>query len=66
MLKAYKIYLHISLGCISCRKTLLDTAPEDPNYNPLPEEERPGGYDWGEDQRPQNEEDQPQENQDQH
>lgn len=36
-------------------KTLLDTVPEDPNYNPLPEEERPGGYEWGgEDQGAQN------------
>ena len=25
---------------------LFDAAPEDPNYNPLPEE-RPGGFDWG-------------------
>jgi len=27
-------------------RTLFDGEPEDPNYNPLPEE-RPGGFDWG-------------------
>ena len=27
-------------------QTLFDGEPEDPNYNPLPEE-RPGGFDWG-------------------
>ncbi len=27
-------------------KVLCDPAPEDPTYNPLPEE-RPGGFDWG-------------------
>ena len=27
---------------------LFDPVPEDPNYNPLPEEDRPGGYNWGE------------------
>lgn len=27
-------------------KALFDPVPEDPNYNPLPEE-RPGGFDWG-------------------
>ncbi|KAK1787568.1 hypothetical protein P4O66_016056, partial [Electrophorus voltai] len=32
------------------RKMLFDTAEEDPNYNPLPEE-RPGGFPWGEGQR---------------
>lgn len=39
------------------RKTILDPAAEDPNYNPLPEEERPGGFEWGDGQAPQ--EDQP-------
>ncbi|XP_071946250.1 derlin-2-like [Antedon mediterranea] len=29
-------------------KAILDGQPEDPNYMPMPEEERPGGYDWGE------------------
>ncbi|KAK3595710.1 hypothetical protein CHS0354_025332 [Potamilus streckersoni] len=28
-------------------KFLLESPPEDPNYNPLPEE-RPGGFNWGE------------------
>jgi len=28
-------------------KTLLEPAPYDPNYNPLPED-RPGGFNWGE------------------
>ena len=51
---------HIILGDIStylclCKpntttlfllQTLFDGEPEDPNYNPLPEE-RPGGFDWG-------------------
>ncbi len=27
-------------------KVLCDPAPEDPSYDPLPEE-RPGGFDWG-------------------
>ena len=27
-------------------KVIFDGAPEDPNYNPLPEE-RPGGFEWG-------------------
>ncbi|XP_071849342.1 derlin-2-like [Apostichopus japonicus] len=40
-------------------KTILDPAAEDPNYNPLPEEERPGGFEWGDGQAPQ--EDQPEE-----
>ncbi|PIK59806.1 putative derlin-2 [Apostichopus japonicus] len=34
-------------------KTILDPAAEDPNYNPLPEEERPGGFEWGDGQAPQ-------------
>ena len=29
---------------------MFDAAPEDPNYNPLPEE-RPGGFDWGQGER---------------
>ena len=29
-------------------RVLCDPAPEDPNYDPLPEE-RPGGFDWGND-----------------
>ena len=29
-------------------RVLCDPAPEDPNYEPLPEE-RPGGFDWGND-----------------
>ncbi|XP_028938283.1 derlin-2 isoform X2 [Ornithorhynchus anatinus] len=31
-------------------KAIFDTADDDPNYNPLPEE-RPGGFAWGEGQR---------------
>ena len=27
-------------------KVIFDGTPEDPNYNPLPEE-RPGGFEWG-------------------
>ena len=38
--------LHVFCG-LSDRKWLFDVPPEDPNYNPLPEE-RPGGYNWGE------------------
>ena len=30
------------------RKYLFDHPREDPNYNPLPEDERPGGFNWGE------------------
>ena len=30
-------------------KVLFDPAPEDPDYNPLPEE-RPGGFNWGNNQ----------------
>ena len=28
------------------RKMIFDTPAEDPNYNPPPEEERPGGFEW--------------------
>ena len=28
-------------------KLLLDDPPEDPNYHPLPDDERPGGFNWG-------------------
>lgn len=31
------------------RTYLFEGAPEDPNYNPLPED-RPGGFNWGEQQ----------------
>ena len=34
-----------------CRKTIFDAPPEDPNYQPLPEEDRPGGFNWGDGQR---------------
>ena len=34
------------------RKTIFDHPNEDPNYNPLPEEERPGGFEWNEGDRP--------------
>ena len=33
------------------RKAIFDAPPEDPNYQPLPEEDRPGGFNWGEGQR---------------
>lgn len=36
---------------IVCRKALFDAPLEDPNYQPLPEEDRPGGFNWGEGQR---------------
>ena len=32
---------------------LCDGAPEDPNYNPLPED-RPGGFEWGNNQQDEN------------
>jgi Derlin-2/3 len=32
-------------------KTLLDPHPEDADYAPMPEE-RPGGFDWGNQQQP--------------
>ena len=32
------------------RKWIFDAAPDDPAYNPLPEDERPGGFQWGEGQ----------------
>lgn len=32
------------------RKYLFDPVPDDPNYNPLPDE-RPGGFEWGQGQR---------------
>jgi len=32
-------------------KWLFDAQREDPNYNPLPED-RPGGFAWGEGERP--------------
>ena len=28
-------------------KLLFDDPPEDPNYHPLPDDERPGGFNWG-------------------
>lgn len=37
-------------------KRLLDEAPEDISYNPLPED-RPGGFNWGEEQPPNNADD---------
>lgn len=38
-----------------CRRRLFDEGPEDSNYAPLPED-RPGGFNWGEEQA-QNEDD---------
>ncbi|XP_022781511.1 derlin-2-like [Stylophora pistillata] len=32
-------------------KAIFDAPPEDPNYQPLPEEDRPGGFNWGEGQQ---------------
>lgn len=32
-------------------KAIFDAPLEDPNYQPLPEEDRPGGFHWGEGQR---------------
>ena len=40
---------------IICRRKLFDEAPEDSSYAPLPED-RPGGFNWGEEQA-QNDED---------
>lgn len=45
------------------RKAILDPVAEDPNYNPLPEDERPGGFDWGEGQAPQQDQEGEEENQ---
>ena len=36
-----------------CLKVLCDPAPEDPTYNPNPEE-RPGGFQWGQNQENEN------------
>ncbi len=33
------------------RKWIFDPHNDDPAYNPLPEDERPGGFAWGEGQR---------------
>lgn len=33
--------------CFLFRKSLFDAHVEDPDYHPLPEE-RPGGFEWGE------------------
>jgi len=39
-----------SVVCYNCRKRLCDSPPEDANYRALPEE-RPGGFNWGEGRR---------------
>ncbi len=49
-------------------KVLFDPAPEDPAYNPLPEE-RPGGFEWGggaEANQQQQQEEEQQQQEDQH
>lgn len=42
------LYKKLKFYMFSTRKWLFDMPPEDPDYNPLPEEERPGGFNWGE------------------
>ena len=32
---------------VSNRKDIFDDRPTDPDYNPLPEDDRPGGFNWG-------------------
>jgi hypothetical protein len=40
------LFVHLYLK-LFCRVMLFDAPPDDPNYGPLPEEERPGGFAWG-------------------
>lgn len=47
MLNIFNIYLYIY-----CRKSLFDEYVEETEYTPLPAEQRPGGFNWGEDERP--------------
>lgn len=49
-LKWFIVFMKLTVPILSCSKMLFDTAEEDANYNPLPEE-RPGGFAWGEGQR---------------
>jgi len=44
---SYVLSLDVRVHFCDCRKRLCDSPPEDPNYQPLPEE-RPGGFNWGE------------------
>ena len=37
---------HVVSFSILFYQVIFDAEPEDPNYNPLPEE-RPGGFEWG-------------------
>lgn len=39
----------LDISCLIFRRKLFDEAPEDNNYTPLPED-RPGGFNWGEEQ----------------
>ena len=53
----HTLWIIIKICCLHvyfvfpCRKAIFDAPPEDPNYQPLPEEDRPGGFNWGEGQR---------------
>lgn len=49
-LKWFVVFMVLTVTILYFRKMLFDTAEEDANYNPLPEE-RPGGFAWGEGQR---------------
>lgn len=49
------MYALCSFYVFHCRRKLFDEAPEDSSYAPLPED-RPGGFNWGEEQA-QNEDD---------
>lgn len=43
------MFISTNIFMLFCRTYLFEGAPEDPNYNPLPED-RPGGFNWGEPQ----------------
>lgn len=43
------MFISTKIFMLFCRTYLFEGAPEDPNYNPLPED-RPGGFNWGEQQ----------------
>ena len=44
-------YVHVYL-CVHCSKLLFDPVEETTGYEPLPED-RPGGFNWGEQQQQQ-------------
>lgn len=46
----------MSIIVLNFRRKLFDEAPEDTNYEPL-QEDRPGGFNWGEEQAQNNQAD---------